>query len=571
MANVQTRPAREAKPAGMQSAHQPLAAEPPEDNARGRFMALAAALLGWMFDGAEMGVFSLVGRAAVKDLLPVETSEGQVGLWFTVIVASFLVGAATGGVVFGWLGDRIGRVRAMTLSVLTYALFTGLCGFAGEAWHVGVLRFIAALGMGGEWSLGVALVMEVWPNKSRAFMAGLIGAAANVGYLIVGMLGLVLLQFLGQMEAGLHAVGLPENTVQMLVANKGWRVMMIAGTLPALLTFFIRIFVPESEKWQHEKEKGTTSHWASQDLLVVLLGLIGPALIVYLWAFDQTTKPGTEEVLFQHHYWLRGLGTLVGLAIALGGYTYPVIRFFQRQSQGNGEAQSGAWQFTLQRMLLGACLSGVALLGTWGATQSAPTWVDKMIDVEFAQQKKDLVAAGKTQEADALVRPAGREWTLIWLSIGAIVGTITAAFLGDYLGRRPAYCALCLLSMFTAWMLYLSNTSYGPMLLFWTFIVGVFSASFYGWLPLYLPELFGTSVRATGQGFSFNFGRILAAIGVMQMGTLVKVFKEDFSFLGLITLPKEYPAACSIICLVYLVGMVIIWFAPETKGQPLPD
>src|SRR4029434_6660838 len=91
-----------------------------------------------------------------------------------------------GGVVFGWLGDRIGRVRAMTLSVLTYAVFTGLCGFAGEPWQVGVLRFIAALGMGGEWSLGVALVMEVWPNRSRAFLAGLIGAAANGGYPLVG-------------------------------------------------------------------------------------------------------------------------------------------------------------------------------------------------------------------------------------------------------------------------------------------------------------------------------------------------------------------------------------------------
>src|SRR5262245_14558293 len=150
----------------------------------GKWMALAAALLGWMFDGAEMGIFSLVGRPAVKDLMP-GVSEGQVGLWFNVIMAGFLVGAATGGVLFGWLGDRIARVRAMTLTVLTYALFAGMCGVAGAAWQVGILRFIAALGMGGEWSLGVALVMEVWPNKSRAFMAGLIGAAANVGYLLV--------------------------------------------------------------------------------------------------------------------------------------------------------------------------------------------------------------------------------------------------------------------------------------------------------------------------------------------------------------------------------------------------
>src|SRR5207253_2561639 len=136
-----------------------------EGGGRGKWLALAAALLGWLFDGAEMGVFSMVGRQAVIDLLRTN-DEGVIGLWFGVVTAGFLVGAATGGVLFGWLGDRIGRVRAMALSVLTYAIFTGLCGIAGTPIQVGVLRFIASLGMGGEWSLGVALVMEVWPNKS---------------------------------------------------------------------------------------------------------------------------------------------------------------------------------------------------------------------------------------------------------------------------------------------------------------------------------------------------------------------------------------------------------------------
>jgi MFS family permease len=554
MTNIQARPGRESKPAS-----QPLTpSKSHPDDGRGRWMALTAALLGWMFDGAEMGVFSLVGRAAVQDLLPDGTPEGTVGLWFTVIVASFLVGAATGGVVFGWLGDRIGRVRAMTLSVLTYALFTGLCGFAGEAWHVGALRFIAALGMGGEWSLGVALVMEVWPNKSRAFMAGLIGAAANVGYLLVGFLGLALLQVLGSFERGLSAMGLSDDMVQMLVANKGWRLMMISGTLPAILTFFIRIFVPESEKWEHEQQKGTTSHWASQDLIAVLIGLSGPALIVYVWA----------NPAFESQKVLRLIGTLVGLVIALVGYTYPVIRFFQRQTVAGGDPN--AWRRTLGRMLLGACLSGVALLGTWGATQSAPSWVDKLTEAKFNTTKAELVAAGQTAEAEALVRPAAREWTLIWLSMGAIVGTLGAAFMGDWIGRRPAYFILCLLSLITAWYLYLGHNEYSPMLLFWTFIVGAFSASFYGWLPLYLPELFGTNVRATGQGFSFNFGRILAAIGVLQMGSLLKTFQQDATVLG-VHIPAGFPLACSVICFVYFVGMVIIWFAPETKGQPLPD
>src|SRR5690606_33580810 len=126
----------------------------------------------------------------------------------------------TGGVVFGWLGDRIGRVRAMTLSVLTYAAFTGLCGVVADvtigefvfsgAVQLGLLRFIASIGMGGEWSLGVALVMEVWPNRSRAFMAGLIGAAANVGYLLVGFVGIWLNAILVDLTILLGNIGLPD-------------------------------------------------------------------------------------------------------------------------------------------------------------------------------------------------------------------------------------------------------------------------------------------------------------------------------------------------------------------------
>lgn len=535
----------------------------PASATRGAWLALAAALLGWLFDGAEMGVFSLVGRPAVKDLLRGAT-EGQVGLWFNVIMAGFLVGAATGGVLFGWLGDRIGRVRAMTLSVLTYAVFTGLCGVAGSAWQVGVLRFVAALGMGGEWSLGVALVMEVWPNRSRAFMAGLIGAAANVGYLMVGFIGLGLVQFLGNIRQWMLGIGLSPEWVEMLASKdySGWRLMMILGTVPAVLTFFIRMFVPESEKWEREQGAGTTSHWSSYDLFGVLVGLAGPFLIVYLWAWD-------GPAWLPHSLLVRGVGTVAGLIIATVGYTYPVVRFFQRQHQAGQSVNS---RQTFRRMLLGAALSGVALLGTWGSTQQAPSWADKLTEAQYLAAKQQLVDQGQKEAADELERPKlrAKEYTLIWLSLGAIVGTMVAAFAGDWLGRRTAYFLLCLLSLVSATGLFLANTQFGPVFLAWAFVAGVFTASFYGWLPLYLPELFPTSVRATGQGFSFNFGRILAAIGVLQVGNLLKLFDSDVH-LGAITIPHGHPLACSIICLVYLVGMVLIWFAPETRGQPLPD
>src|SRR5438445_1540373 len=395
---------------------------------RGKWMALTAALLGWMFDGLEMGLFPLVARPAIRDLLAV-SDDSEVGRWFAVATAGFLVGAATGGVLFGWLGDRIGRVRAMTLSVLTYALFTGLCGLTGSPFQMAALRFVAALGMGGEWSLGVALVMEVWPNRSRAFMAGLIGAAANVGYLLVGVISLGLLPMLADVRSGLLNLGVAPTWVESLVANQGWRLMMIMGTAPALLTFFIRLFVPESHRWQQERAHGATSGWAARDLVAVLVGVLGPALTIYLWAADQTVL--TSQLTIPHSLPLRIAGTLLGLTVALIGYTYPVVRYFQRLETGTAAARGPSSQ-TIRRMILAACLSGVALLRTWGSTQWTPAWAHQLTGGQFHDT----------------------EYTQIWLAVGAIVGTILAALAGDWLGRRPAYCLLCLTSLASVWLLF---------------------------------------------------------------------------------------------------------------------
>ena len=194
------------------------------------WLTLAAALLGWLFDGLEMGIFPLVARPALQQM---QAASGVVGeqfvqLWMGKITALFLLGAAAGGLAFGWLGDRIGRVRAMTWSILTYSLFSGLAYFAQAPWQLGALRFLGALGMGGEWALGVALVMEVWPEKYRPWLAAAIGAAANLGYAAIAALAMT-----------------------KPITQDSWRWVMLVGAAPALLIFFIRLFVPESEKWQH--------------------------------------------------------------------------------------------------------------------------------------------------------------------------------------------------------------------------------------------------------------------------------------------------------------------------------
>ena len=388
-----------------------------------------------------MGIFPLVARPALQTMMSAsgDLSQDQfVGLWMGRITALFLLGAAFGGLAFGWLGDRIGRVRAMTLSILTYSIFTGLCFFAQAPWQLGALRFIAAFGMGGEWSLGVALVMETWPRDKRPLLAGIIGAASNVGYLLIALIGFY-----------------------FKITRDSWRWVMIAGAAPAVLGLLIQLIVPESEKWKDAVK---------------------------------------------------------------GGVARPVREIF-----GGG---------LLKTTLLAIAFSSVALIGTWGSVQWLPLWADQL-------------TGGKVPEAKAA--------TLIMAAAGAIIGCLVGALVAGKVGRRPAYFALCLLSLLFCGALYRFVGQYGAIFLVMTGVIGFVTAAFYGWLPLYLPELFPTRVRATGQGLSYNFGRILAAVGALVQGKLVGEYGGSYAKAG------------AIVTLVYIIGLVLIWFGPETKGRTLPE
>src|SRR5439155_6163011 len=204
-----------------------------------KWLVLLAAFLGWMFDGLEMGIFPQIARAALSKLGGAD--DNYIKWWDQVITACFLFGAALGGLVFGWLGDKIGRVKAMSASILVYSAFTGLLFFAQSPGHIAALRFIAAIGMGGESALGVALVMEVWHARFRPMLAGLIGAASNVGFVIVGIIG-----------------------AAVKIDQSNWRYVAVIGAAPAVLTFIIQIFVPESHRWQEAKKAAQTDRPLAQ-------------------------------------------------------------------------------------------------------------------------------------------------------------------------------------------------------------------------------------------------------------------------------------------------------------------
>ncbi|GEP42178.1 MFS transporter [Brevifollis gellanilyticus] len=521
---------------------------PPAAKQRGYVAALVAAFLGWMFDGFEMGLFPLIGKPALQDMLPA-ADDAVRGQWFTVIIAIFLVGAATGGVLFGWLGDKLGRVKAMALAIFTFAIFTGLCAFATEAWQFAGLRFVASLGMGGEWALGVALVNEIWGGKNRAWVAGMIGAASNVGFLLTGVLSLYLNASLESITHWISSIGISQETADYLMHNRGWRFLAVSGAAPALINFFILIFVPESHKWEAEKKSGSTSHWATKDLLGVLVAAIAALGIITVW---------TPQVLKDVGNVVAVPVTIVGLGIALWGYLLPVRRYMTR-AQAGGSVQTSDRAFIMKNLIIGASLAAVALMGTWGSAQQAAKWASFL---SADGTKSNII-----------------EYVVIATALGAILITLITPLVADKLGRRITYFLLCVLAMGSSFVFFKTNHSYtGADMPVWlmitAFLIGGLTASFYGFFPLYFPELFPTSVRATGQGFCFNFGRLIAAIGSLQFVNLMSMFGSakvtelEGEARRLMQLQVEANAFTVLSC-IYIVGMVLVWFAPETKGKAL--
>jgi len=184
-----------------------------------------AAWLGWLFDGLDMQLYTLVAAPFVMELLHVASAaDPMVREKSSWIQAAFLVGWALGGAFFGRLGDRLGRSRALSLTILTYAAFTGLSFVAQTWWHLLAFRFLAALGVGGEWAVGSSLLSETWPSRWRPWIAAVLQAGVNIGILLACLAVYVL-------------AGFPPRTV------------FLVGILPALLVFWIRRNVPEPAEW----------------------------------------------------------------------------------------------------------------------------------------------------------------------------------------------------------------------------------------------------------------------------------------------------------------------------------
>jgi SHS family sialic acid transporter-like MFS transporter len=391
-----------------------------------------------LFDGVELGLMPVASLSVSQSLLGDAYTPTIGGDWFARFTAALMLGAAVGGIALGSLGDRIGRTRAMGISILFYSVFAAMGAWAQSQEQMLVLRFLVGLGVGGLWPNGIALVAECWPGAKRPLASGAMMAGLNAGILMLSQLARI-----------------------WPVTVESWRWIFYLAGAPALLGVLVLVALPESPRW---------------------LATVGIA--------KARTTP------------LREL------------FSAELIRF----------------------TLVGIAVAAIPMIGAWSASKWMIPWADQV--------------AGKANGGYKAV-------TQGYWAFGAVIGSFAGAQLAAWFGRRRSYVLISLGAVTLTWAMFLVTAPLRPEFHAIVFAQGIVSTLFFGWLALYLPELFPTHVRATGSGLAYNSGRFATAVGVLLAGFLFSALGGDYSRVG---------ALCAI---VYALGLVVIWFAPDTRSANL--
>jgi len=418
-----------------------------------RWLILAAAFLAWMFAGLEISLFILIHRQMMIGVsYPLRLDEAEITRWFAWFQAAFLFGAAAGGWLFGMLGDRFGRRLGLGLAVLCYSLWTLACFPAATIKGLIIFRFLACLGIGGVWPNAVALTVEAMPNVSRPLIAGILGAAANVGFVLMGAIGYF-----------------------FAITVDDWRWTLLVGATPALLGFLTLFAIPESPRW---------------------------------------------------------LSTRKATAAAASS---PMREVFRRP--------------LLYRTLLGIGLGAVPVVGTAANANWLVPWSDQVAEERSKSAEVNSKVAKKP--ADARVKAK----TQMTRSGGAIFGSLLGGIVASLIGRRWSYFLISLATFLISTYIFTMLDPENPQFQWFAFLLGFAGVTYFGWLPLFLPELFPTRVRSTGAGISFNTGRVVAGIVVLSAGFLIERFGGNYRLVGFWS------------GMIYVVGMLIIWLAPRSSRQ----
>jgi len=504
---------------------------------RYQWFVLIVAALGWLLDCMDQQLFVLARAPAMRELLTAgwgrPPTAGEIGEYGGYATAVFMLGWASGGLVFGVLGDRWGRARTMLLTIVLYSGFTGLSAFATRFWDFALFRFLTGLGVGGEFAVGVALVAEVMPARARPYALGLLQALSTVGNMTAALIGISL----SVLEQG-----------HQLAGWAPWRWKFVAGALPALVVIFVRRGLKEPDAWLQARanpalrkrmgdygELFGNPHWRlpatlAGITLAIAIGLafLGPDA----WAAQQPI-PGFSRLKLT-------VVAVAGVALAFGIWC---IYGGGGDTRYRGRAVTG--------LLL--ALSGV--IGVWGIAFFSADLVRGVLE-------KKLLADGVDR---ALIPSQLTRWTGINSMVqnfGAFFGIYGYSLVSQRIGRKPAF-AISLVSAMAAtaatfWFL----RDFRDIFIFVP-LMGFATLSLFGGYAIYFPELFPTRLRSTGTSFCYNVGRFVAAAGPAALGILSGVIYKDTQE------PLRYAGIT--MCAVYLIGLAALPLAPETRGQPLPE
>lgn len=429
------------------------------DLTRKQWLVLFAAWLGWGFDVFDALLFNYVAPNCVPTLLGLTIGSAEAKsatlYWAGVLTAILLVGWAVGGVLFGIIGDRIGRTRTMLITMLIYAFGTAACAFAPNLPTLICFRVIASLGIGGEWAAGAAMVAEAMPNHRRVEAGALLYTASPMG--------LFLATFVNFQIAGVWFPGSPETS---------WRYVFLLGLVPAAIAFAVRWFVDEPEQWRR--------------------------------AHAQASQPKLRELFGKDYRRLTIVGSLLSLVTLITWWS---------------------------------CNAFIAsIVSTWAQT---------------AAQERGLDASATL----ALVENWKFRATFVF-NLGGLIGTLLTIPIAKYFGRRPMFAVYLVLSAFSIFVTFGADVLPDVRIYFY-FLIGLMVFGVCGSFTYYLPELFPTRLRASGAGFSFNIGRLLAAGGPFIVGTIAARGEalQAFFYVGFVP----------------LLGCLLLPFAIETKDRPLID
>ncbi len=276
-----------------------------------RSAVLAAACLGLLFDGVELGLMPVASLSVSKSLLGDAYTPVIGGDWFARFTASLMLGAALGGIVLGNLGDRVGRTRAMGLSMLFYSLFAASGAWARTQEQMLVLRFLVGLGVGGMWPNGMALVAECWPAASRPVVSGVMSASLNAGILLLSQLARL-----------------------WPITPDSWRWLFLLAGIPAALGVVVLVCLPESPLWLASRHKATRPPPPIRELfqadllrITLLASVVASIPLVGAWSASKWMIPwadksaGTIDASYKaatQGWWALGatLGSFAGAQVA---------------------------------------------------------------------------------------------------------------------------------------------------------------------------------------------------------------------------------------------------------------